>query len=87
MHIQVDPALQGLFLLASQMVFGEQVRTEANSEVENKTYAPTAAKESPFDMAITIYLRSKKSRSCLNIFSFLTFSYIVFWVLKDTRFS
>lgn len=78
MHVQVDPAPQGLFLFDSQFIFGYEVRMEANFEVENKTCAPTAAKDSLFDMAITIHLRSKKSRSCLSIFLFLTFSYIVF---------
>jgi len=78
MLIQVDPALQGLFMLDLHMFFGDEVRTEANFEVENKTCAPTATKDSPFDMAITVHLRSKKTRSCLNVFLFLTFSDIVF---------
>lgn len=52
----------------TQVIFGDEVRMEANFEVENKTYAPTAAKDSPFDVAITVHLRSKKSRSCLHIF-------------------
>lgn len=37
MHIQVDPARQGLFLLDSQFGFGDEVRTEANIGVENKS--------------------------------------------------
>lgn len=54
------------------------MRMKANFEVENKTCAMTAARDSPFDMAISIHLRSKKSRSCLNIFfsrHFLTLSF------------
>lgn len=58
--VRADPAVSGLFLLDSQFVFGDEVRTEANFEVENKTYALIVAKDSPFDMAITIpFLRSK----------------------------
>lgn len=36
------------------------MRMKANFEVENKTYALTAARDSPFDTAISIHLRSKK---------------------------
>lgn len=84
MHVQVDPALQGLFLLGSQFVFGDEVRMDANFEVENKTYAPTATNDSSFDLAITIHLRSKKKWIMLKYIFVLD---IFLHCILDIRFS
>lgn len=65
-HVQVDPPRQGLFLLDSQ--FGLEMKCERKLILKWRIN-PAVAKDSLFDVSVTIlFLRSKKSRSCLMHF-------------------